>query len=98
MNSATPQAPTGADRKPKGKDEQLDAQKIINVLGAVVFAIFGWLGNNVWQSSQSQQAQITQLNIELAKNYMPRVELQDQLNRMSMKLDTIDQQTRKPKP
>jgi cell division protein FtsB len=74
----------------------LDSQRLVNLLGAIVFAFFGWWGNNIWNSVQSQQQQITQLNIELAKSYVPRVELQEQFNRINAKLDQIvDQQTRK---
>jgi hypothetical protein len=53
------------------------------------------MGNTVWSIVQTQQQQLTQLNIELAKNYMPRVELQQQLDRMTTQLERIDQQTRK---
>jgi cell division protein FtsB len=73
----------------------MDSQKVINALGAVVMAAFGWWCNNIWAAVQSQQQQITQLNIELAKNYAPRVELQQQFDRINAKLDAIDQQTRK---
>jgi hypothetical protein len=80
--------------EPKSKFDS--AQKIINVLVAIMLAVFGWMGNTVWSIVQTQQQQLTQLNIELAKNYMPRVELQQQLDRMtSAACSSIDQQTRK---
>lgn len=78
-----------------GKAKFDQAQKVINVLVALMLAVFGWMGNTVWSIVQTQQQQLTQLNIELAKNYMPRVELQQQLDRMTTQLERIDQQTRR---
>jgi hypothetical protein len=81
------------DPRRKG-DPPMDQQRIINVLGGIVMGVFGWWCNNIWQTVQSQQQQITQLNVELAKNYVPRVELQQSFDRIFSKLDAIDQQTK----
>jgi hypothetical protein len=81
---------------PMSENAKVQTQKIVNVLVAIMLAVFGWMGNTVWSIVQTQQAQLTQLNIELAKNYMPRVELQQQLDRMTAQLDRIAQQTSKP--
>lgn len=77
------------------KGESVTAQNIINVLLGLVLAVFGWMGNTLWTMFQTQQQQFAQLSLELAKNYMPRVELQQQLDRMASQLERIDRQTRK---
>lgn len=82
------------DVRQKREWGDMDAQKIINALGGIVFAFLGWWSNNIWSAVQGQQAQITQLNVELAKNYVPRVELQASFDRIFSKLDSIDRQTK----
>lgn len=95
MSATTPNLSTPeADDVTQLRAQFLDSQKIINALGALVFGFFGWWGNNIWNSVLSQQQQIAQLNIELAKNYVPRLELQQSFDRIFMKLDAIDQQTK----
>lgn len=77
----------------KGK-EPMDSQRIINVLAGLVLAFLGWWSNNIWQTMQTMQMQVTSLNVELARNYVPRVELQANFDHINAKLDAIDRQTK----
>ena len=72
----------------------MDLQKIINVLAGLVFAFLSWWSANIWASVQSGQTQISALTVELAKNYVPRAELQSQFERLFAKLDEIQKQGR----
>lgn len=57
-------------------------QQIINLLLSAVMGFIGWWCNNIWSAVQTQQQQIVQLNVELARNYVPRVELQSRLDKI----------------
>lgn len=73
----------------------MDSQRIINILAGILLASIGWWTNNIWTAVQSTQQQITAVNVELAKNYAPRAELQSQFDRIFTKLDEIQKGIRK---
>lgn len=56
---------------------------------ALVLAGMTWWVKNIWAMVTSQQAQISALNLELARNYVPRAELQSTFERIFKKLDEI---------
>lgn len=78
----------------KKKEVRMDSQKTLNLVIGVLLTGLGWWCNNIWSSVQSQQSQITQLNVELARNYVPRVELQARFDKIDAALERIDQQTK----
>lgn len=80
------------------KGPLMDSQKIVNVLGGLVLAFLGWWSNNIWQTVQTMQSQVTNLNIELAKNYVPRAEIQAAFDRIYSKLEVIDKNTKGARP
>lgn len=73
----------------------MDSQKLVNILAGLLLASIGWWTNNIWSTVQSQQQQITAVNVELAKNYAPRAEMQQQFERIFMKLDEIQKGIKK---
>lgn len=72
----------------------MDSQKLINMLASVVFAFLAWWSNNIWNTVQTMQQQVTTLNVELARNYVPRAELQNHFDRIEGTLERIDRQTK----
>jgi hypothetical protein len=56
---------------------------------AVIVAGVGWWVKNMWQMIQSLQSQVTDLNIKLAENYVPRQELEARLGRILDLLESI---------
>lgn len=72
----------------------MDSQRVINVLAGLVLGFLGWWSNNIWNTVQTMQQQVTALNVELARNYVPRVELQSNFERIYNKLDQIEKQTK----
>lgn len=71
-------------------------QHILNLLVGVIMALFGivgsgvtWWVSTIWTMVRSQQAQITNLSLELARNYTPKHELHDLLNQLMRKIDEI---------
>lgn len=73
---------------------RMDSQRIINVLAGLVLGFLGWWSNNIWTTVQEMQKQVTTLNVELARNYVPRMELQQNFERIYNSLDRIDRQTK----
>lgn len=67
----------------------MDTQKALNVLLGVLIAVIGWFANTTYTTVQTQQTQLTQLNIELAKNYVPRAELQSTFDKLFAELSEI---------
>lgn len=62
---------------------------VIEFLLGLITAGIGWWVKNIWAMVIEQQKQITSLNLELAKNYVPRQELQSTFDRIFEKLDEL---------
>lgn len=67
---------------------------VINGLFAIVGAGGAWWMNNIWNMVRSQQELLASLHIELAKNYVPRAELQHTFQQIFSKLDDIQKDVR----
>jgi cell division protein FtsB len=77
------------------KEESVKNQWIINTLVGIVMTFLAWWSNNIWNTVQNLQAQLTALNVELARNYVPRIELQQQFNQINQQLTTIERNTKR---
>jgi hypothetical protein len=66
----------------------MDQQSFINILLGVAGFCIGWWVNAIWKMVGSMQADISNLHVELAKNYVPRAELEAKLDRI---LDAVDE-------
>jgi len=65
----------------------MDQQTVINILIGVSGACIAWWVNAMWKMVEALQQDISNLHVELAKNYAPRAEMQATLDRI---LDAID--------
>lgn len=74
---------------------EVDAGQVINVLIGLVVAGIGWWVNNIWGMVKSLLNQVAELNVKLAENYAPRVELQNTFQRIFDKLDEIQRDMRR---
>jgi hypothetical protein len=70
----------------------MDVQTLMTALLGIVLAGVGWWVKTIWAMVVAQQVQITTLQVELARSYMPRAELQDTLKRLFDKLDEIQRE------
>lgn len=84
-----------ARHEAKDKDEPVKNQWIMNTLVGIVMGFLAWWSNNIWNTVQSLQTQVTALNVELARNYVPRLELQAQFNQINQQLSTIERNTKR---
>lgn len=66
---------------------------VTGLLGLVLMGMTWWV-KNIWAMVIMQGAQIQTLNIELAKNYVPRAELQATFERIFNMLGEISKEVR----
>ena len=62
---------------------------VITTLMAIIGFGVAWWVNNMWGMLRSQQEQISELNIKIVANYVPRAELQAIFEKINDKLDDI---------
>lgn len=54
----------------------------VGLLGSVLGACATWWINRVWNSMDSLQKQVSDLNLRVAENYVPRAELEKNFERL----------------
>lgn len=54
----------------------------VGTLGSILGACATWWINRVWNSMDSLQKQVSELNLRVAQNYVPRVELEKNFERI----------------
>lgn len=54
----------------------------VGMLGSVLGACATWWINRVWNSMDSLQKQVSELNLRVAQNYVPRAELEKNFERL----------------
>ncbi len=69
-------------------------QTIINIVGGAILTAGGWFARTLWDAVQELKADLSNLRVEIAKDYVPRNdfnrlgdELKDMLNKIFEKLD-----------
>lgn len=67
----------------------MEIQTILDVLFGIILAGGGWLVNNLWAQQRDTQKEVTELGRELARDYVPRAELQRTFDNLDRKLDDI---------
>jgi hypothetical protein len=67
----------------------MQAQELLNIVGAVLLAGVGWWLNNLWQMVKSLQEQVSAVHVKLVEHYVPRSELVSTFQRIFEKLDEI---------
>lgn len=72
----------------------MEAQDLLNVVGAVLLAGVGWWLNNLWTMVKSLQEQLSAVHVKLVEQYVPRGEMQATMQRIFEKLDEIQREMR----
>lgn len=72
----------------------MEAQDLLNVVGAVLLAGVGWWLNNLWTMVKSLQEQLSAVHVKLVEQYVPRAEMQATMQRLFEKLDEIQREMR----
>jgi hypothetical protein len=65
-------------------------EKIIEWLLYLIVAILGWLLKTLWNAVQSLKKSVHDLEVELPKNYVTKLELTQMLDTVMRKLDKIE--------
>jgi len=71
-----------------------DYQSLINLVAGILIAGGGWFARTLWDAVQELKSDLSNLRVEIAKDYVPRNdfnrlgdELKDMLNKIFEKLD-----------
>lgn len=74
----------------------MDYQVLFNIVMGIaagvmslIVAMMAWWMKTIWAMSVAQQRLIVELQVELARNYIPRQEMQDTLREIFDKLEEI---------
>lgn len=67
----------------------MDQQQIIQVLFGVAGGCVVWWVNKIWAMVQSQQEQITAVNLKLAEHYVQKSDFEKSLDRIFDAVDEI---------
>jgi predicted O-methyltransferase YrrM len=67
----------------------MDQQTLINWLVCGGAGVILWVANALWGMIKTLQTDVSNLHIELARNYVPRAELEQRLTRIQDTLDEI---------
>lgn len=70
----------------------MQAQDLLNIVGAILLAGVGWWLNNLWQMVKSLQEQVSAVHVKLVEHYVPRSELVNTFQRIFEKLDEIQRE------
>ena len=66
-----------------------DAQTLINVGLAAVLASIGWFARQVWYAVQSLQKDVREIEVDLPKTYVSKVDFSDTMKRIESMLQRI---------
>lgn len=67
----------------------MDWQQIGNILIGVAFSLVGWLGRQLWDSVQKLKDDIKGIQIDLPSNYVTKLDMQTQYNKIEVMLNKI---------
>jgi hypothetical protein len=67
----------------------MDLWQIVTFLLGLIVTGVGWWVKNIWATVMRQQELIVRLQVELAKSYVPRIELQETFMRIFDALEDI---------
>jgi hypothetical protein len=73
----------------------MDPWQLVTILLGLITAGVGWWVRNIWAMVTKQQEMIIGLQVELARSYVPRVELQETFTRIFDALEDIRKEVAK---
>lgn len=67
----------------------MDSQHLINVVLGLASAVFGWLARELWTAVKDLKEDLTELSVELPKNYVTRDDYRADLKEIKGMLEKI---------
>ena len=67
----------------------MDWQLLFNLIGTGVMATIGWFARQLWDSVQDLKEDIKNIEVDLPTNYVRRVDIESQFNKLEASLQRI---------
>jgi hypothetical protein len=67
----------------------MDWQLLFNLIGTAVMATIGWFARQLWDSVQDLKDDIKNIEVDLPTNYVRRVDIESQFNKLEASLQRI---------
>jgi hypothetical protein len=67
----------------------MDWQLLFNLIGTAVMATIGWFARQLWDSVQDLKEDIKNIEVDLPTNYVRRVDIDAQFNKLEASLQRI---------
>jgi hypothetical protein len=67
----------------------MDLQLLFNLIGTAVMATIGWFARQLWDSVQDLKEDIKNIEVDLPTNYVRRVDIDAQFNKLEASLQRI---------
>jgi hypothetical protein len=67
----------------------MDWQLLFNLIGTAVMATIGWFARQLWDSVQDLKEDIKNIEVDLPTNYVRRVDIEAQFNKLEASLQRI---------
>jgi hypothetical protein len=67
----------------------MDFQSIINLIGGAILCAVGWWCREIWDSVKSLKNSLQDVEVDLAKNYVSKAEINSRLDRIDNILEKI---------
>ena len=62
---------------------------LFNLIGTAVMATIGWFARQLWDSVQDLKDDIKKIEVDLPTNYVRRVDIESQFNKLEASLQRI---------
>ena len=67
----------------------MDFQSIFNLIGGAILCAIGWWCREIWDSVKSLKASLKDVEIDIAKNYVSKSDIDARLDRIDQVLERI---------
>ena len=67
----------------------MDWQLLFNLIGTAIMATIGWFARQLWDSVKELKEDIKNIQVELPTNYVRRVDIEAQFNKLEASLQRI---------
>ena len=67
----------------------MDWQLLFNLVGTAIMATIGWFARQLWDSVQDLKEDIKNIEVDLPTNYVRRVDIDAQFNKLEASLQRI---------
>lgn len=67
----------------------MDPQTIFNIVAGLALSVGGWFARQVWDAVKKLQQDLHDLEVDMPKNYVAKVDFKETMDKIYDKLDRI---------